>query len=56
MPSLFTKRFGEGESGFKTDSDKVYTQDSTNTKDANGNFKMLFGDFSKVEIGDEIDY
>ena len=25
-------------------------------KDADGNFKMLFGDFSKVKIGDEIDY
>ena len=25
-------------------------------QDANGNFEMLFGDFSKVEIGDEIDY
>ena len=25
-------------------------------QDADGNFKMLFGDFSKVEIGDEIDY
>ena len=25
-------------------------------QDANGNFEMLFGDFSKVKIGDEIDY
>lgn len=25
-------------------------------QDADGNFKMLFGDFSKVKIGDEIDY
>lgn len=25
-------------------------------QDADGNFNMLFGDFSKVKIGDEIDY
>lgn len=37
LTNWYSRLVALGESGFKTDSDKVYTQDSTNTKDANGN-------------------